>query len=173
MTDLAQTIGEWETFYLLTGTAAATLIGLLFVAVSIHIDTFHKEAYGDLQQFAALTFNSFFYVLVMALLFLIPGLSALGLGLPLLLLGLAGVVNGLWQQRRARRFQVQRGRGHLTGRFVLPILCQLGMAVVAAFLIAGVAEALYALTIVVVLLLASAAVNAWTLLMRPEDMPNV
>jgi hypothetical protein len=29
-------IKEWETFYLMVGTAAATLIGLLFVAVSIH-----------------------------------------------------------------------------------------------------------------------------------------
>jgi hypothetical protein len=32
MDTFSQTIGAWQTFYLLTGTAATTLIGLLFVS---------------------------------------------------------------------------------------------------------------------------------------------
>ena len=31
MTEFQQLVANWETFYLLAGTAAATLIGLLFV----------------------------------------------------------------------------------------------------------------------------------------------
>ena len=60
MTDFSQMVGEWETFYLLTGTAAATLIGLLFVAVSINIEPFQGKERPDLQHFGALTFNASF-----------------------------------------------------------------------------------------------------------------
>jgi hypothetical protein len=35
MTAFTDAIHEWETFYLLTGTAGVTLIGLLFIAISI------------------------------------------------------------------------------------------------------------------------------------------
>lgn len=34
----AEPIASWENFYMLTGTAAATLVGLIFVSVSLHID---------------------------------------------------------------------------------------------------------------------------------------
>lgn len=39
MSDLfAETINSWTNFYMLTGSAAATLVGLIFVSVSLHID---------------------------------------------------------------------------------------------------------------------------------------
>ena len=78
MTDISPIITTWETFYLLAGTAAATLIGLLFVAISINIDLFHAQSRLDFQIFGALTFNCFFYVLLIALLFLVPGLTPTG-----------------------------------------------------------------------------------------------
>jgi hypothetical protein len=55
MSDFAQIISDWETFYLLSGTAAATLIGLLFIAVSIHIEIFNRQPYSHFSHFAALT----------------------------------------------------------------------------------------------------------------------
>jgi hypothetical protein len=47
MTDFTNTIKDWQTFYVMAGTAAATLIGLLFVAVSINIDVFRKRTSED------------------------------------------------------------------------------------------------------------------------------
>jgi len=35
---MLQALSEWHDFYLLTGTAAATLLGLLFVAVSLNAE---------------------------------------------------------------------------------------------------------------------------------------
>jgi hypothetical protein len=40
--DFAAIIVGWHDFYMLAGSAAATLLGLLFVAVSLHIDTIAK-----------------------------------------------------------------------------------------------------------------------------------
>ena len=44
MNDFQTSLAAWETFYLLAGTAAATLIGLLFIAISIHIDVFQRKS---------------------------------------------------------------------------------------------------------------------------------
>lgn len=61
--EFSEVISSWETYYLLVGTAAVTLIGLLFVAITINIDTFRRRTGTDVQLFGVLTFNSFFYVL--------------------------------------------------------------------------------------------------------------
>jgi len=37
-------IEHWHEFYLLAGTAAVTLVGLLFVALSFHLDTLLHES---------------------------------------------------------------------------------------------------------------------------------
>jgi hypothetical protein len=170
MTEFQQLVSGWETFYLLMGTAAATLIGLLFVAVSINIDTFRKEAYTDLQLFAALTFNCFFYVLVIALLFLIPGLSPVGLGLPLFILAGLGLVNALLQQRRALKTQSKRQAAGLASRFTVPIVGLLGLAIFAILVMGQLAVGLYGLVFVIIVLLASAASNAaWLLLVRLDE----
>ena len=168
MINFPEFIKEWLTFYLLTGTAAATLIGLLFVAVSINIHVFQSKARPDLQQFAALTFNCFFYVLVISILFLIPGLTPAGLGVPLLLLGGLGLTNTVLQIYRIRKVQVQKEGNDMAARFATPILCLLGLAVFAAGVIMQIAWSLYGLVVVVILLLASASVNAWTLLVRGD-----
>lgn len=169
MTSFAHDVSSWETFYLLAGTAAATLVGLLFVAVSINIDSFRQNAYGDLQLYAALTFNCFFYVLLISLLFLVPGISPLGLGLPLFVLGALGLANVLIQRRKAQRIQSERNARGIAARFVAPSLCLLGLALVGILTIAQVAEGLYGLVVIIVVLLAVAALNAWSLLLRVEE----
>jgi hypothetical protein len=157
-------ITEWQTFYLLAGTAAATLIGLLFLAISLHFDVFRGKTSGELNFFAALTFNCFFYILVIAMMFLIPGLSPFWLGLPLLLFGTLALI-GAWMQRR------QTGEDpRITAKFNLPIL-GLGILVVfAALLMMQVVQSLYGFAFVILLFLISAARNAWDLLLSTEAM---
>ena len=172
MTDFSQIILGWQGFYTLMGTAAATLIGLLFVAVSINIEAFRRRAYTDLQLFATLTFNCFFYVLLISMFFLIPGLSPLGLGLPLLLLGGLGFANAVVQQRRARRGRLSQQNISVASQFTTPILCLLGLMIIAIGVIAQITVGLYGLVIVLVFLLGSASVNAWTLLVS-GNVPEV
>ena len=162
-------IKEWETFYLMVGTAAATLIGLLFVAVSIHIENFHRNTSTDLHYFAALTFNCFFYVLLMAILFLVPRLSPLKLGIPLLLLSGLGIANMLIQKTRVKKIQAKRQNRQIANRFNVPIACLVGLLIVSLGTMFQITLSLYGMILVIILLLASASQNAWTLLVRIED----
>jgi hypothetical protein len=168
MTDISPIITTWETFYLLAGTAAATLIGLLFVAISINIDLFHAQSRLDFQIFGALTFNCFFYVLLIALLFLVPGLGKLGVAIPVFLLGSLGLGNAFWQQRRARRSQIILSETSYAGRFTVPMVCLAGLVIVGLGVFAGYMQSLNLLAVVVFAFLASASVNAYNLMMQSE-----
>ena len=88
-----ETITQWQNFYMLAGTAAATLVGLLFVSVSLHIDLISRfEGTIDIQMLAEQTFLNFLLVLSFAFIFLIPNPTPSGIGIPLLILGLIGII---------------------------------------------------------------------------------
>jgi hypothetical protein len=169
MTDFASVVRSWETFYLLTGTAAATLIGLLFVAISIHIEVFTRRVASGLKHFAALTFNCYFYILLIAIFFLIPALSPLGLGIPLSLLGILGSANAAVQQSNARKTSPDRQGGRLASRFTGPMLSLAGLALMGVAIALKIGLSFYGVVIVIVLLLASASQNAWALLIQADD----
>ena len=104
------------------------------------------------------------------MLFLIPGLSPWGLGLPLFLLAGLGLANTIWQQRRARTRQMNRRSNDLASRFTIPILGLLGLAVFAILVMGQTTVGPYGLVFVIIVLLASAASNAaWILLARMDD----
>lgn len=88
-----EVIEQWHEFYLMTGTAAVTLVGLLFVALSIHLDTLLHESRAHLVAHARQTLFSFTYVLFVSLLFLAPDtpVRVLGLTLAVFSLILAGI----------------------------------------------------------------------------------
>lgn len=64
----------WQNFYLLTGTAAATLIGLMFVAVTFGASLVTEESAAYARSFIDPTFGHFVHILMLACLMLVPGL---------------------------------------------------------------------------------------------------
>jgi hypothetical protein len=68
----AELIDRWHDFYLLAGTAAVTLVGLLFVALSLHLDVLIRGHHDHLLTYARQTLLSFSFVLLISLLFLVP-----------------------------------------------------------------------------------------------------
>jgi hypothetical protein len=76
----AEVIEHWHEFYLMAGTAAVTLVGLLFVALSLHLDTLLHDSRAHLVAHARQTLLSFTYVLFVSLLFLAPGTPVRVLG---------------------------------------------------------------------------------------------
>lgn len=78
-----EVIERWHEFYLMAGTAAVTLVGLLFVALSLHLDTLLHETRAHLVAHARQTLLSFTYVLFVSLLFLAPDTPLRMLGLML------------------------------------------------------------------------------------------
>lgn len=89
---LSQSLADWTAFYALAGGAAATLLGLLFVAVSLRLNIFHQREVADIRDFAAFTLTTFLVAIVVAGLGLAPHERSEHLALPLFLVGVIGLV---------------------------------------------------------------------------------
>jgi hypothetical protein len=161
------TFTSWHDFYITMGTASASLIGLLFVALSLNLEAITGDTRDDLRALAEQAFSSFSSVLLIAVFFLIPeqGGSTLG-GLYLVL----GVLAGARLLRRAPA--VWRGRARdplgqaVFWRFVLPAAALLGLMAAGLGLLLGKLDALYWLVAVIISLLMSAARSSWDLLVK-------
>src|SRR5829696_4573546 len=88
----SQALAEWTAFYALMGGAAATLLGLLFVAVSVRLNIFHQREVADVRDFAAFTFGTFLVAIAVAGLAIAPHAQRSTLALSLLFVGIAAFV---------------------------------------------------------------------------------
>jgi hypothetical protein len=80
MSEFSVAVAGWHDSYILVGTAAATLVGLLFVSLSLNANEIAREANADLRVLAAQTFTSFLIVVMLAVVFLIPATLVLPAG---------------------------------------------------------------------------------------------
>jgi lipid-A-disaccharide synthase-like uncharacterized protein len=69
---LAELLHDWHDFYVLVGTASATLVGLMFVAVSIGTAIFNEDHRAAMTAFITPTVMHFAGVLFACLLVVIP-----------------------------------------------------------------------------------------------------
>ena len=161
------TFASWHDFYLTMGTASASLIGLLFVALSLNLDAITDDSRDDLRAFADQAFSSFSVVLLIAVFFLIPENDASTLGSLYIVLSFFAAYRML---RRVPAVWTGRHRGRpreaTFWRFVLPTAAVLGLFVVGLGLIVGQASALYWLVAVIIGLLMSAARSSWDILVK-------
>src|SRR5215211_8790962 len=88
----SQALAEWTAFYTLMGGAAATLLGLLFVALSLRLNIFHQRQVADVRDFAAFTFGTFIVAIAVAGLALAPHAHRFSLAISLLLVSIAAFV---------------------------------------------------------------------------------
>src|SRR5215469_8346954 len=77
---LAELLRDWHDFYVLVGTASATLVGLMFVAVSIGTAIFNEDHSAALAAFITPTVTHFVATLFTCLLVTIPTQSWYTLG---------------------------------------------------------------------------------------------
>jgi len=167
MDAFAQAVEAWHDFYIMVGTAAATLIGLLFVSLSLNASVIRRKSNADLRALAAQTFGNFLSVLMFAVVFLIPSQVPEGLGLPLVAVGGFQLYNTVSRLLEARRMGPRVwGRRGLTLRYVIPGVCFATLMIIAASVLLGRTGGLYWLVPVMILLLVAASRNAWDLLMR-------
>ncbi|MGA2126833.1 MAG: hypothetical protein ABSG76_11855 [Xanthobacteraceae bacterium] len=66
---------EWHDFYVLVGTASATLVGLMFVSASIGANFYNESHSGAMKAFVTPTVVSFSSALVVCVLVTIPSHS--------------------------------------------------------------------------------------------------
>ncbi|MFN8661623.1 MAG: hypothetical protein U0075_07005 [Thermomicrobiales bacterium] len=88
----ADTLSDWIPFYALAGAAAATLLGLLFVAASLRLAIFRNPDTADVSYFATFIFANMLGALILPGLTLIPHQSPNSLAIPLAVLGLVGFI---------------------------------------------------------------------------------
>ncbi len=101
---LSQTLREWQNFYFLVGGAAAGLVGLTFVAITVGSGSITRQNLSGLRIFVNPSLIHFIYVLVTASVVVIPTMTRMQLGILLVLAGLVssgralGTVPFMWQR---------------------------------------------------------------------------
>jgi len=172
------TFGEaaqgWHDFYVTAGAAAATLVGLLFVGLSLHIRV--VVSHPDVRSLARVTLTDFFLVLLVALLMLTPTqapATAAAWLVVIAIISLGIVFRPAMEAIRNGRRRAIRPRV-LIARFGLSALCTAGLAVAGVSVSVGdVQDSLLGILAVVVVLLTVAVRNTWDLLVTVADRPVV
>lgn len=169
----SQSLADWTAYYALMGGAAATLLGLLFVAVSLRLNIFHRREVADVRDFAAYTLGTFLVAIAVAGLALAPHARRVSMALPLLLIGVAGLVTIAVIMRLSLRLNLPASREQpdLTLHAWKGWASMLGMAapsagliVVAALLIGEHPAALGLLAVVEAALLVLGTAATWLML---------
>src|SRR5208282_728864 len=96
-------LNGWDTFFIMIGTAAATLTGLLFVVITLCVRLSTTRAAQGVHAFVTPTLVHFSGVLFQSLALVVPWPSAWPLGIILGLSGLGGVAYVIVVVRMLRR----------------------------------------------------------------------
>ena len=154
----------WENFFIMAGTSAAALIGLLFVAISVGTGFYPSGIEQGTRGFLTPTLVHFSSVLFQALAVLAPSASARPIGIILGLGAFAGLAYQIYiiLMRQKIGF-VLLGWGDWIPWVGLPVLCDGSLTAGAVGLIAGKAFAPYAVAGSSALLLFVGIYGAWDL----------
>ena len=176
---------EWENFAVITGSAAGALTGLLFVAVSLNRDRI--VGHPGLRAEAGQTLVLFILALLLAVILVIPGMTATILGIVFIAVAIvSGVILSLLSRTKPNPDRAQRGRpkapeGGPRLRFsdlsaedqlyrlldvVSPNLFSMLCILIAGCLQLAGANGLYWVAAAVLLALGGGVVNAWLFLTR-------
>jgi hypothetical protein len=159
---------SWQNFYLLTGTAAATLIGLMFVAVTFGASLVTPDKTSNTRAFIDPTFYHFTQVLLTACLFVIPTMSARVFGATLVVIAVfrSGAMLGIYRRMKEThaKFADLELSDWISG-VVLPVLCHALLGVSGAAFIAGYALAFEGLAVATIVMLLLGIFGAWELML--------
>ena len=161
--NVTELLHAWHEFYLLIGTAAGTLIGLMFVAASISASYMTEKHQPGIQSFYTPTVVHFASVLITCVVLLAP-LAATPLGVVLLTIGLTGLgyASFVWVRMGRRGYT---STIDLADRFwyaLSPVAGHLLLVAAAVMLLlVGDDYSLDVLAAAIVLLLLAALRNAW------------
>lgn len=163
----SQAVASWQNFYLMLGGASSALTGLLFVALSLNLRQIRQSSRIDLQAFVSQTFAYFLSVLIFSAIFLIPDQKPLTLGVPLLIMGIIGLVLVAGRFAGiARTREWQRA----VALFLLPTLAFIALIAISISVLQGQTDGLYWMVAVMLILLGVATGNAYRLLVDLHEI---
>jgi hypothetical protein len=169
-------IERWHDFYLMAGTAAVTLAGLLFVALSLHLDRFVEKSHEHLLALSRVTLLSFTFVLFASLFMLVP-VPAQGVRQTAIMVAAVGVAGLSWTigLMRAAQHHDEAGftRAQMRRRLIIPVVGYFMMLVTALGLWFGIGEILFMMIGAVCMILGNAAGTSWELLVQIAKQKRV
>ena len=164
---LSQTLRDWQTFYFLLGGAAAGLVGLTFVAITVGSGLITKQDIPGLRTFVNPSLIHFIYVLVTASVVVMPTTTRMQLGILLVLAGLFSsgrVLSGvpfMWEQYKRHVVDVHDWGWY----FLAPLASYLLYVGTGTGLLLGSDQPLKVLAWATILLLVAGIRNTWDLVM--------
>jgi hypothetical protein len=155
-------LATWQNFYVIIGSAAATLTGLMFVVITLSARTREPGPSGALGAFATPTVVHFGAALLVAAILNAPWQVLWNPGLLLGLFGLGGVIYVVIVLRRTRQqTDYQPVLEDWLWHTVLPLLSYTALVAAAMVLPGNPAPALFVIAAATVLLLFIGIHNAW------------
>jgi hypothetical protein len=161
-----QFLDAWHDFFMLLGTAAGTLVGLLFFAATIGAGVFSSNRQAPLRVFLSTSVVHFTVVLTVSMIILAPITNATLLGVLVLVCGLTGLIYYGVALRDAGRDGLM-GNMDLGDRVwyaVLPVLAYLAGTAAAILLIARRQSGSGVLAATAAMLLLVGIHNAWDIM---------
>jgi hypothetical protein len=167
MNEFLSSLQSWQLFFATVAAASATLTGLLFVSLSLNRDRLSGKRSHIILASARLTFSDFLYVLMIAIVFLVPHQIPLSLTVALLVLGISRGI-GLIQEyiRHWKGTRAKMDAKVLVREFGLPAIASSGLIAVAIAILFGTTISIYGLVGVIAALLLTACWRAWLLLIE-------
>jgi hypothetical protein len=174
----ARQLDDWTAYFPLTGGAAATLLGLLFVAVSLRLQIFRRADVADVRLFARFTLWTFLLTGAIAALALAPHERPEPISVILLTLSIAGLLVLAEMVRVWRRLNFGSGASALrhdrnTWRGWVFVACMglgyAGLIVVAVLLWRQHPAALGLLASIEAWLVGLGTIGAWIMLTHAGD----
>lgn len=156
-----QQLSAWHDVYILAGTAAATLMGLTFVVVTLSPRDVAESLTTGVKAFTTPIMAFFATAVLISILMLVPWSSSRPLGAALAFLGLAGLGYLMTTGAYARWRESDLGFDDFIWYIMLPFLAYTVMLPIAAGMWSAKWWALYGMGAVVVLLLIIGIRNAW------------
>lgn len=164
---VATALRDWQSFYILTGGAAATLAGLLFLAVQFGASVRYPAGVASaLETFVSPTFIRFVDVLIIAVLALMPSMTRQVLGVVFLLLAIVNAWSLYVVLRRSfRDYEPSELKPtHWVWNVSAPALAYILMVVAGIALLLNLSWALTGMGVVVGTLLVTALLNTWQMM---------
>jgi len=166
--------GDLRDFYILAGTAAATLVGLLFVGLSLHLRTVISAI--EVRSLARVTLANFGAVLFVTLFMVITedrsaaALQLIGSGVVSLIIATPTLIEA--GRNRGHTIDMQRlDRARLVLRFGLSCACYLAIVAAGILLLSSLISAFEVVLVgAIVVLLVVSLRNTWDLLVTVGEV---
>jgi hypothetical protein len=163
--DIGQQPGAWHDFFLATSTASAALLGLFFVAITLHLNEI--EAHPILRNRARINIQALALLLAACLCVLLPGQSNQWLGSEFMV-----IIGVYWTLGTIGVVHTRSALGGLPRGLWLRLISQNSLTVLTVAagvrLVARQGPGLYLEAPVVVLGLLAATLNVWNVIYGPE-----